>query len=90
MNWFKTRIINWLASAQVNKRCEPVPMIKGAELASNCAYNIAVFNAIGGKVVEFRRYDRSTDRSDHQVYVISDQADFGERLSKIITMESLK
>jgi hypothetical protein len=49
-----------------------------------------VYNAIGGKIVEFSRYDRRQDRSDHQTYIITQDQDFGERIAKIATLESLK
>jgi hypothetical protein len=49
-----------------------------------------VFTAVGGKVVEFRRYDRKSDRNDSTTYIITNDQDFGERISKIATMEQLK
>jgi hypothetical protein len=62
----------------------------GHSLDSDASMSFTVYNAIGGKVIEFRRYDRQRDRSDHQVYVIGQDQDFGERIAKIATMESLK
>lgn len=52
--------------------------------------NFKVYSAIGGKIVEFRRYDRQRDRSDHQTYIITNDQDFGDRIAKIATMENLK
>jgi len=49
-----------------------------------------VFSAIGGKVVEFRHYDRQRDRHNTQTYIITNEQDFGERIAKIATMEVLK
>jgi hypothetical protein len=49
-----------------------------------------VYSAVGGKIVEFSRYDRKSDRHDHQVYIINQDQDFGERIAKIATMEQLK
>jgi ABC-type sugar transport system substrate-binding protein len=49
-----------------------------------------VYNAIGGKVVEFSRYDRKSDRHNHDIYIISKNEDFGEKIAKIATLESLK
>lgn len=59
-------------------------------LDSDASMNFTVYNAIGGKVVEFRQYDRRVDRSNHQVYVIGSDEDFGAKIAKIATMESLK
>jgi hypothetical protein len=52
--------------------------------------NFKVFNAVGGKVVEFRRYDRKNDRNDSTTYIITNDQDFGDRIAKIATMEKLK
>lgn len=52
--------------------------------------NFKVYSAVGGKVVEFRQYDRKGDRSFHQTYIITNDQDFGERISKIATMEIIK
>ena len=52
--------------------------------------NFKVFNAVGGKVVEFRRYDRKNDRNDSTTYIITNDQDFGERIAKIAMMENLK
>jgi len=49
-----------------------------------------VYNAIGGKVVEFSRYDRMKDRHFHDIYIIGKDEDFGEKISKIAMLEVLK
>ena len=80
-------------------REQPYPSnaIKGSAIGSSIglinsdpSLNFTVFSAVGGKVVEFRRYDRKTDRSDSTMYVIGNDQDFGERIAKIATMENLK
>jgi hypothetical protein len=52
--------------------------------------NFKVYSAVGGKVVEFRRYDRHKDRNDTTTYIITNDQDFGDRIAKIATMEKLK
>ena len=52
--------------------------------------NFRVFKAVGGRVVEFRRYDRKTDRNDTSTYIITDDEDFGDSIARISTMENLK
>ena len=54
------------------------------------ALQFTVYVASGGRVVETRRYDRKTDRSTNGLYVITNDADFGKEIDKIITMESLR
>ena len=102
--WFNNRVKRAWEEAQYAEEAVPdyanmaIPKGRGIKLNSNSGHSLdsdasmtfTVYNAIGGKVVEFRRYDRKRDTSDHQVYVISGDQDFGERIAKIATMESLK
>ncbi len=60
------------------------------QLNSDAVLNFTVYNAVGGKVVEFRYHDRNSDRSHNQMYVISKDEDFGEKIAKIATLEVLK
>jgi hypothetical protein len=54
------------------------------------ALHFTVYVANGGRVVETRRYDKKTDRNTNGLYVITNDADFGHEIDKIITMESLR
>jgi 3-polyprenyl-4-hydroxybenzoate decarboxylase len=38
----------------------------------------------------FKTYDKNRDRRHHQVYIISKDEDFGEKIGKIATLEVLK
>jgi hypothetical protein len=51
--------------------------------------NFVVYSATGGKVIQFSTYDPRTDRSNTNLYVITDKEDLGEELGQIITKESL-
>jgi hypothetical protein len=97
MKWLKRKIRDWVrdaneddsmkigsnmvvASREVEARmCDAEPVL-----------NFRVFSAVGGQVVEFRRYDRKTDRNDTTTYIIHKDQDFGEKIAKIANMESLK
>jgi len=96
MKWFKKLVANW---ARQGNNYEEVSTMKASRLASrdetesvgdDPILNFKVFSAVGGKVVEFRRYDRKSDRNDTTTYIITNDQDFGERISKIATMEKLK
>ena len=52
--------------------------------------NIRVHAAHGGKIITFNRYDRKTDRSNSNVYIIPDEQDFERELGKLITLESMR
>ena len=49
-----------------------------------------VFGAIGGKIVETLRFDPKLGREETELYLVHDDEDFHESLSKIITLAYLK
>jgi hypothetical protein len=94
MKWLKRKLRNWILDDSPDE-----PMLSNKVMAardvesvadSDPILNFRVFSAIGGRVVEFRQYDRQKDRSHTTTYIITNEQDFGERISKIATMESMK
>jgi hypothetical protein len=49
-----------------------------------------VYGASGGKIVEAGRYNDKHDQERIKLYIIDENADFAESLSKIVTMEYLR
>ena len=95
MNWLKRKVRRWLDSEQ--DQCYPNSKGIGInsiastrDINSDASLNFKVYNAVGGKIVEFSRYDRKNDRSDHQIYIIGRDEDFGEKIAKISTLEVLR
>jgi hypothetical protein len=60
------------------------------DVNSDPTLQFKVYNAVGGKVVEFSRYDRKQDRAFHDIYIIGKDEDFGAKIAKIAMMETLK
>ena len=103
MNWFKRMVVKWVredwekASQPMPDDCYPsTKMSRGNTISahrgidSEPMLNFKVYSAVGGKIVEFSRYDRKSDRHDHQVYIIGKDEDFGEKIAKISTLEVLR
>lgn len=98
MNWFKRMVVKWVRddwenAGRYDQDCVVSPknsMVGGRDINSDATLNFKVYNAIGGKIVEFSRYDRTSDRSEHQIYIIGKDEDFGEKIAKISTFEVLK
>jgi hypothetical protein len=96
MKWFKNMIIRWVRDDWENAKHVPATpkLVANQEVEAvseaDPILNFRVFSAVGGKIVEFRRYDRQRDRHDIQTYIITNEQDFGERIAKIATMENLK
>jgi hypothetical protein len=97
ITWIKRKFKNWCVEAWNSER-EVVTSnkligtdsIHGSTLDSEPVLQFTIYNAIGGKVVEFKTYDRQKDRRFHQVYIIGKDEDFGEKIAKIATLEALK
>ena len=47
-------------------------------------------SAVGGRILNVRRYDERKDRHDTQTYVIPSGEDVGSRVAKILNLELLK
>jgi len=97
MNWLKRKIRRWLDSEQdiiledrAYATVSPKNAIGGRDVNSDPTLQFKIYNAIGGKVVEFSRYDRQKDRAFHDIYIIGKNEDFGEKIAKIAMLESMK
>ena len=102
MNWFKRMVIKWVREdwdkAKQEQDCYPSPKLSrgntistaGRDVNSDPTLQFKIYNAIGGKVVEFSRYDRKQDRNFHDIYIIGKNEDFGEKIAKIAMLEAFK
>lgn len=102
MNWFKRMIGRWAYEYRdtpddVANECYPSTKMSrgntistGLGIDSEPTLNFKVYSAVGGKIVEFSRYDPKSDRHDRQMYIIGRDEDFGEKIAKISTLEVLR
>jgi len=97
MNWLRLKFLRWLEedgperpSRQNKIGHQLITTTDGNSVEDEPVLRFKVYSAIGGKIVEFSRYDRRTDRHDHTLYIISNDEDFGQRIAKIATLENLK
>jgi len=96
MSWFKNALRNWLMNDDSIKAARlrssnTISIDEDHEsMSSDPTMRFKVYNARGGKIVEFTRFDRQKDRNFHDLYIISNDDDFGARIAKISMMESMK
>jgi len=100
MKWFKRMVVNWVKEdrGQIPQDdCYPSPKLSRGmntvstrDVGSDPTLQFKIYNAIGGKVVEFSRYDQKADRHHHDIYIIGKSEDFGEKIAKIAMLETLK
>ena len=53
-------------------------------------FSFKVYSAGGGKVIEFRSYDRIKDKSNNRLHLISDDEDFATELGRIVLFELMR
>jgi hypothetical protein len=85
---WKQRFRQWLYSDS-DDMADVVQAIETDKLSSE-GMRFQLYRASGGYVVETRHYDQKNDRSVNNLYIINDSDDVGEKMGKIITMESLR
>lgn len=99
MNWFKSIVCRWVREdwEEHGRRGRANYISDSPEVASSDdtpsgdpILNFKVYSAVGGRIMEFRRYDRKLGNNDVTSYIITDDQNFGERIAKIATMENLK
>lgn len=94
--WFKKKFRDWCIEAWHSEKETSRPDqitsigIEPRSIHSDPILNFTIYNAVGGKIVEFRYHDRKNDRSSTQMYIIGKDDDFGERIAKIATLEVIK
>lgn len=86
----KQRFRNWLFDEQNENKF--VPYYEETIVRANFdgGMNFTIHKASGGLVVNVNHYDPMKDRSQSNLYVIQDDDNIGENLTKILTMENLK
>lgn len=93
MRWLKRKLAKWVNDYNNEPKLARESTILSADsesVGSDPILNFKVFPAVGGRVVEFRYYDRKSDRNHSTTYIITNEQDFGERISKIATLEVMK
>jgi hypothetical protein len=99
MNFIKRMVVKWVREDWDKSReqdCYATVSPKNSigigsrDVNSDPTLQFKIYNAVGGKVVEFSRYDRKMDRHHHDIYIIPKDEDFGTKIAKIAMLESLK
>lgn len=91
-NWLRKKILNIINGNDYERKYPAQEVLVGnaGPLQSNPTLQFKVYSAVGGKIVEFVKYDPRTDRRETAMYIVTNEQDFGERIAKIATMETLK
>ena len=86
IKWLKRKMLHWAWSIEE----DPIEVGRnGRELDTN-HIRIDIYKGAGGLAVETCVYNKKTDINHIGFYIVHDDFNLGEELSKIITAESIK
>jgi hypothetical protein len=86
---FKQKFRNWLMDDGSVPDPDQDIYVEEDKLQSE-GMRLQIYKASGGFVVETRSYDRRKDENAHTMHVITEEADLGDALGKIVMMEALR
>jgi hypothetical protein len=94
MKWLKRKLRRWVREAEEDYSGERGIAVKSIDSTNSPdtepVLTFRIYSATNGQILEFRRYDRKTDRNDHSTYIIEKDKDIGEFVSKCLSLEMLK
>jgi hypothetical protein len=95
MKWFKKKLYQWVKDANDEANSYAT---KGLVAATDVAHamddnpvlNFRIFSAQNGIILEFRHYDRKTDRSNTSTFIVSESEDVSDYVRKCLPIELMK
>lgn len=85
------KLVNWATSDDIE--CETVPAVRigGRDIGDHRnAMNFSIQRANGGYILEYTKFDRKRDDHERNLHIITEDADFGDSVAKIVTLEMLR
>ena len=92
MRFLKKAIRNWLYSDENNKvvglSARDFPLETSVD--DEPALNFRIYNAQNGKILEFNKYDRKTDKNNKTIYIVEKDKEVIEYVGKCLSLELLR
>lgn len=88
----KQRFKDWLFAEPPDPEANQYIAVdeESVQLDRGSSIRFTVHHANGGRVVQTRRYDEIKDRNIENLYVITNDKEFGYEIDKIIVMEGMR
>jgi len=93
MKWIKGKIRNWLNEPYEDVTSKGISLHNRDECYrpdTEPVLNFRIYSAENGQILEFNRYDRVKDRHQTSMYIIGKDEDVAEKVSKCVTLETMK
>jgi peroxiredoxin len=91
MSWLKRKLRNWINNDHdkvIGLSARDFPDERSVQ--DDPVLSFRIYNAQNGKILEFSRYDRKTDRQERSVYIIEKDKDVTEYVGKCLSLELLR
>ena len=85
---YQSKKQNWLEES--TKMAIGTAMVERGRPEGDDRITFELSSAVGGRILNVRRYDDRKDRHDATTYVIPSGEDVGSRVAKIINLELIK
>lgn len=92
VKWFKEQLWKWAEDGKYSLEAQYSDSYGCGDIdtpRSDPAMTFKIYNAVGGRIVEFRMIDKQSDDYISKLYVIHDEEDFGDSIKKIAMLHSL-
>lgn len=86
IKWIKRKLFHWAWNFEE----EPVEVGRNGRVLDTDSIRIDIYRGEGGLAVETTVYNRKKDINLIGFHIVHDDENLGEKLSKIITAESIK
>jgi hypothetical protein len=86
IKWIKRKILHWTWDIE----SDPVEVGRNGRVLDTNSIRIDIYRGEGGLAVETCVYNKKNDVNHIGFHIVHDDENLGEKLSKIITVESIK
>lgn len=92
MNWFKRWFASMSRDAWDSARPYATDKVTAAprDQLRNEGLNFTLHQAVGGHILESKKYNEKTDRHENTLYMIHDDQDFAKQVAQSIMLEQMK
>lgn len=93
MKWFKRMLVKWVREVECENinRAYPLERSSLQELPeARAILGFKIYSAQNGQILEFQRYDKQTDRISTTVYLVDQNEDIAEYVTKCLSLEMFK
>lgn len=95
MKWFKKKLYQWVKDANDEANSYATKGLVAASdvtasMDDNPVLNFRIFSAQNGTILEFRHYDRKTDRNNTSTFIVAESEDVSDYVRQCLPIELMR